>query len=140
MTETPSPCAFGRAVLAGEAGCALARRRSLGEIEEIACASPVAHLNCTHLLALLRERGAFALHLPPPTRALAHAQSMRLQCGGALAIARALGRARPDDLHDLLAQARERWEALIDLPFAAIVPDMASWQPRRRSCHRPDRR
>ena len=139
MTETHEPCAFGRAVLAGEAGCALARRRSRGEIEEIACASPVAHRNCALLLALLRERGAFALRLPPPSRALAHAQAMRLQCGGALALAQALGRPRPDDLHELLAQARERWETLVDLPFAALVPAMAAWQGRRRSGERPER-
>ena len=138
MTEALAPCPFGRAVLAGHAGCALARRRARGELEEIACASPVAHLNCALLVALLRERGAFALRLPPASRTLAHVQAMRLQCGGALALAQALGRERPDDLHDLVAQARERWHALGDLPYGTLVPAMAAWQPRRRSGTRRD--
>jgi len=132
MTESPAPCAFGRAILAGEAGCTLARRLARGEMESIACASPVAVINCGTLLALLRERGTFALRLPPPGRPLAHAQVMRLQCGGARALASGLGRERPDDLHEMVAEARGRWGDLASLPFAAIVPSMAAWHPRRR--------
>lgn len=137
MTETPAPCAFGRAILAGEAGCTLARRLARGEMESIACASPVAVINCGTLLALLRERGTFALRLPPPGRPLAHAQVMRLQCGGARALAAALGRERPDDLHAMVAESRGRWGELASLPFVPIVSSMASWQPRRRGASPP---
>lgn len=132
MTEALAPCAFGRAILAGEAGCALARRLARGEMESIACASPVAVINCGTLLALLRERGTFALRLPPPGRPLAHAQVMRLQCGGARALAAELGRERPGDLHELVAEARVRWGELAGLPFAPLVSSMAAWRPRRR--------
>lgn len=133
MTEPLARCAFARAILAGQAGCALGRRQSRGESESVACASPVAHFNCALLLDLLRERGTFALRLPPPARPLVHAQSMRLQCGGALAIAQALGRDRPDDLHDMVAQAHVRWGGLADIPFAQVVAAMAGWRARRRA-------
>jgi len=133
MTEALAPCPFGGAVLAGQAGCALARRRARGELEEVACLSPITHVNCALLIGLLRERGAFALRLPPPSRPLAHAQAMRLQCGGSRALAQALGHDRPGDVGALVAEAQSRWGALADLPFATIVPAMAAWQPRRRS-------
>jgi hypothetical protein len=133
MTEALAPCPFGRAVLAGQAGCALSRRRARGELEEVACVSPIAHVNCAHLVGLLRERGAFALRLPPPSHPLAHAHAMRLQCGGSRALAQALGQDRPEDLGALVSQAQSRWGALADLPFATIVPAMAAWKPRRRA-------
>ncbi|MBK7793335.1 MAG: hypothetical protein IPJ62_12995 [Betaproteobacteria bacterium] len=64
----PLPCAFEKALLAGAAGCALAGRRAIAERETVACASTVAHANCGLLLALLRERCAFALRLAPGSR------------------------------------------------------------------------
>lgn len=136
MTEPLATCAFGRAILAGEAGCTLARRQARGEMESIACASPVAVINCGTLVALLRERGTFALRLPPPGRPLAYALVMRLQCGGARALAAELGRERPDDLHGIVAEARLRWCELAGLPFAPIVAAMAAWRPRRRGTAR----
>lgn len=133
MTDAAAGCAFSRALLAGEAGCTLARRGTRGEWESIACASPVASINCGTLLALLRERSTFALKLPPPSRPMPHVQSMRLQCGGATALARALGAAKPDDIHQLVAEARARWGDLSSLPFALVVADLAAWTPHRRS-------
>jgi hypothetical protein len=132
-TEARAPCAFGRAILAGQAGCALARRHARGEHEGIACASPVAHVNCATLLALLRERSTFALRLPPPATALPHAQTLRLQCGGIRAVAAALGDARAADIHAVVAGARERWGELAAIPFEPVVRAIAAWQPRRRS-------
>lgn len=126
-------CPFGRAVMAGEAGCALARRRPRGELEAVICASPVAHLNCGTLLQLLRERSRFALRLPGPDALIPHVQSMRLQCGGALALAHELGHDRPKDLHEIVAEAKQRWGDLGSIPFEAIVRSLVAWQPKRRS-------
>jgi hypothetical protein len=132
-TEARAPCAFGRAILAGQAGCTLARRRALGEQEGILCASPVAHVNCATLLALLRERSTFALKLPPSTAPLPHAHTLRLQCGGIRAVAAALGEASAADVHAVIAGARERWGELAAIPFEPVVRAIAAWQPRRRS-------
>ena len=132
-TEARAPCAFGRAILAGQAGCTLARRRALGEQEGIACASPVAHVNCATLLALLRERSTFALRLPPPSAPLPHAQALRLQCGGIRAVAAALGETDASDIHAVVAGARECWGELAAIPFEPVVRAIGAWQPRRRS-------
>jgi hypothetical protein len=128
-----SLCPFGRAVMAGEAGCTLARRRPRGEQEVVTCASPVAYLDCGMLLQLLRSRARFALRLPGPDALIPHVQSMRLQCGGTLALARELGYDRPRDLHVLVAEAKRRWGDLDNLPFELIVRSLVGWQPRRRS-------
>lgn len=132
MTDPAPECAFARALIAGEAGCALARRSSRAETVSIACASPVAAINCATLVALLRERARFALRLPAVSAPLPHVQAMRLQCGGTMALAHALGSPRALDVHELISQARERWGSLSDLPFASLVADLAAWEPRRR--------
>lgn len=132
-------CPFGRAVLSGEAGCTLARRRPRGEHEAILCASEPACAHCSTLFGLLRERARFALKLPAGDAPLPHVQMMRLQCGGARALAAALGEEAPRDLHEIVADARARWGSLADLPFAEIVPALAAWQPRRRATPPPTR-
>lgn len=119
--------------MAGEAGCTLARRRPRGEIDAILCASPVAHAHCATLLQQLRSRSRFALRLPGPDALIPHVQAMRLQCGGALALARELGHDRPQDLHDIVAEARQRWGDLASIPYEPIVRSLAAWQPKRRS-------
>lgn len=126
-------CPFGRAVLAGEAGCTLARRRPRGEHEAILCASEPARTHCSSLFTLLRERARFALKLPAGEVPIPHVQMMRLQCGGARAIAAAMGETAPRDLHELVADARARWGSLGEAPFGEMIASLVAWQPRRRS-------
>jgi len=123
-------CAFDKALLAHSACCALARRRSVAEGEQLACNSPVALANCTTLVALLRERSTFALRLPRGP--LMHAQALKLQCGGVQGIRNALQTA-DDDVHRLVGQAEQRWGSLTDLPWDAVVRDVVAWPPRRRA-------
>jgi hypothetical protein len=127
----PSPCVFEKALLARCAGCSLAVNHALAEREAVRCASPVARTNCATLLALLRERSAFALKLAPGAGPLPHAVTMRLQCGGLLGVRDALAAERID-VHALVAGAQQRWGSLADLPWSAIVPGVAAWQGRRR--------
>lgn len=126
-------CPFGRAVLAGEAGCTLARRRPRGEHEAILCASEPARIHCLSLFTLLRERARFALKLPAGDVPIPHVQMMRLQCGGAQAIAAAMGEPAPRDLHELVAEARTRWGSVGDGPFGEMIASLVAWQPRRRA-------
>jgi hypothetical protein len=125
-------CAFAKALLAGEAACALAQRHDLGERAGIGCASPVALTNCSTLAALLRERARFALRLPAQDRPITHLQALRLQSGGVAAIRQALG-APAADVHDLVALGQARHGSLTGLPWESIVRALAGWQPRRRS-------
>jgi hypothetical protein len=122
---------FGKALLAQAARCEHAAREAWGEQLTVECSSPVAHMNCTTLVALLHERARFALRLPPPGRPVMHAQALRLQCGGLAALRQLLGDDEPD-AHRLLARAQQRHGSLTELPWADLVSALAAWQPARR--------
>ncbi len=106
-------------------------RRSIGERDIVECTWAVARTNCGTLAALMHERARFALHLPRPGRPMIHVQALRLQCGGVLGLRRALGSENPD-VHTLVGVAQERFCSLTQLPWDAIVRDIAAWQPHRR--------
>lgn len=126
------PCVFEKALLSRCADCGLAARRALAEREAIGCGSTVARANCATLLGMLRERCAFALKSGRRDGPLPHALSMRLQCGGLGALARALDAGDARDVHALVAAAGDRYGALSDLPWPGIVAGVAAWQGRRR--------
>jgi hypothetical protein len=126
----PQPCVFAKALQAGCAGCRLAVHGALAERETIGCASGPAHANCATLLALLRERCAFALRLPPGAPA-PHAAGLKLQCGGIAGLRGALG-AGDADVHGQVAAARERFGSLTRLPWPEVVAAVSAWQGRRR--------
>lgn len=125
-------CVFNKALLARAASCELSQRRSVAERELIECSSPVAHINCETLAALLRERSRFALRLPAASQPLTHIQSLHLQCGGLAALRQQLAGAG-SDVHRMVGAAFERHGSLTELPWAAIVAELAAWQPRRRA-------
>ena len=126
----PSACVFTKALLAHHARCELARRQTAGESELVSCSSPVAHMNCATLAALLRERSTFALRLPRSGAPLEHAKALRLQCGGLGGLQQALPDAQPD-VHRMVQGAQERWGSLLHAPWAEIVAAVVAWQPRR---------
>ncbi len=137
MTTTePAPiaCAFAKAVLARQGRCPLVVMALEGEAERPRCSSAVGRANCATLLALLRERGAFALRLAPGAP-LTHATELRLQCGGLRGVAAALGGPDepPADIHALVARAQATFGGLAEIPFAAVVPAMRRWEGRPRA-------
>lgn len=127
----PSACVFTKALLAHVARCELATRQGIGEMDAVTCRSPVAHTNCGTLLALMRERSAFALRVPRPPTPLMHAQALRLQCGGLQALQHALD-VPTAEVHAMVGLAHERHGSLLDLPWKDLVPRIVQWQPRRR--------
>ncbi len=129
--ESDRGCVFAKALLAQQAGCELAQRRAVAERVLVECPSPVARTNCGTLAALLQERARFALRLPPPGRPLIHMHALRLQCGGAAALQQVLQSA-DRDVHRMVGLAHERHGSLTELPWAAMVPALVAWQPRRR--------
>ena len=131
-------CIFAKVVLAREAGCECARRRSIGEQLALDCNLPAARGDCATLAALLHERARFVLKLPA-RGPMTHQQALRLHCGGVAALARHLqpqaeGAASPPlpDLQQLVREAQQRHADLGELPWASLVPAIAAWQPRRR--------
>jgi hypothetical protein len=129
----PQPCVFEKALLARCAGCEIAVRHALAERETIACSSPVARTNCATLLAMVRERSAFALKLQPGAP-LPHALAMKLQCGSLRGLQEAVD-VEERDVHRLVVAARERHDGLAQLPWPAIVATVLAWQSRRRHPH-----
>ncbi len=133
--RNPLPCVFHAALLARQAECELAQRRSLAERETLACPNAPAHLNCETLERLFLERATFPLHLHPGAP-LTHATVMRLHCGGIQGLQQALDAERPD-VHRLIAQAQQAHGSLTELPWPEIVARIVAWQPRRRSTQPP---
>lgn len=125
------PCVFQGALLAQQAQCKLALKKSLAEREGLCCSQPTAQLNCELLERLLLERATFALQLHPKAP-LTHAKVMKLQCGGLLGLREVLG-APQTDVHELVALAQERHGSLSELPWPPIVQRIAHWQLRRRA-------
>jgi len=128
--ESRSACVFAKALLARAAVCQLAERRAVAEREVLECTSVVARSQCSTLAALLRERARFALRLPGKGQPLIHAQALRLQCGGLLGLQQALGAAQAD-VHAMLGVARQRYGGFGELPWDALVRELAHWQPQR---------
>jgi len=129
--RNPLPCVIHAALLALQAECELAQRRSLAERETMACPSAPAHLNCETLERLFLERATFPLKLHPGAP-LTHATVMRLHCGGLQGLQQALAAEKPD-VHRLIAQAQQAHGSLTELPWPDIVARIVAWQPRRRS-------
>lgn len=126
-----SACVFTKALLAHAAQCGLAQRQSVGEADVLVCSSPVAHVNCGTLAALMRERAGFALRLPRQPAPLVHAKALQLQCGGLAALREQL-QAPGSGVHEMVVLAHERHGSLMDLPWQPMVTVMVAWQPRRR--------
>lgn len=127
------PCIFERALLARHAACELAVPRQIAEREIVACAQPVARAVCAQMLALLREKSAFALGLAGTRRILPHAMVMKIQCGGLDGLKALLDAdAIAPDIRRLVRMAKEQYGDLEKLPFSRIVQGVAAWKPRRR--------
>lgn len=133
--DSPRACVFAKALLAQQAGCHCATRRAVGERLLVECSVPAAHARCAALADLLHERARFALKLPAPGRPLMHAQALRLQCGGLIALQRTLGdpaaNLRPE-VHALLDHAEQQPGGLPALPWPALVAALVQWSPQRR--------
>lgn len=128
------PCPFEKALLSGCGTCALAQRRNIAERETVACSERGAGEACATLLGLLRRKASFALHLALPQDRLAHAQEMKVQCGGLAGLQRALnGADAVGDIATLVRAAGRSGSGFESLPWPAIIQSVAAWQPRRRA-------
>jgi hypothetical protein len=126
------PCVFERALLARHAACELAVQHQVGERGTVACAQPVARAVCARMLALLREKSAFALGITDTQRILPHAMVMKIQCGGLDGLKTLLDAdAVAPDVRRLVRLAQERYGDLAALPFSEIVQGVAAWKTRR---------
>jgi len=104
----------------------------------VACAQAAAHGACAEMMALLREKSAFALGLTGTQGILPHAMVMKIQCGGLDGLKALLDADMvAPDVRRLVGLAKERYGDLAALPFSEIVQGMAAWKPRRRNSGAP---
>ena len=129
---TPSACVFAKAVLSGCAHCTLAKRTAMAEREVVTCGSEVAHINCSTLNSLFRERALFALRLPRHGEPIVHAKAMKLQCGGLRGLQQAV-QASENDVHAMVQMAMVDGASLLDLPWDRMVASISAWELRRRA-------
>lgn len=129
-------CPFEKAILSGQCQCAQAARAALGEHLGVGCRSAPAQLNCTALLAQLRDRARFALKVTHAEEPLPFGKELKLALGGLWGLKRALNPQatddRVDDIHGLVAAAQAAYGRLDKLPYEDIVKSIAAQQLRRR--------
>jgi hypothetical protein len=146
----PTRCVFEKGILARRCDCAQARRSNLAEREAVACSSDAAQARCVQWLKQLREKSAFALHLPEvdgtfsegpvPRSQLPHNQEMKIQIGGLQGLAQALGLEVEEGINDvyrLMETAGETWGGWEQFPFAEVVRAVSHYKSRARHRSRP---
>ncbi|MBK1716874.1 hypothetical protein [Thiocystis violacea] len=134
-------CPYEKSLLTNNAGCSLARKFCIAEREGVQCGSAAAQSTCLELLDLLRRQARFALKSTDASAALPHAKAMRIQVGGLRGIQASLTPDEPvpgfiEDINATVSEAVSRFGALEDLPFAAILREIATFRGRRRTDRR----
>ena len=136
-------CAFEKSVLTNECQCPCAERFCIAEREGVHCRSENSQERCLHWLGLLREQARFALRTEEERAILPHGKAIRLQVGGMRGVRLLLDGERSDgrrieDVDGTLAAAEARFGGLENLPFSAIMREVAAYEIRRRARRRRD--
>lgn len=128
-----APCVFEKALLSRCAVCELEIRHALAERELVGCSNREARDQCQTLLALLRDKSAFALKLHDTHVILPHAALMRIQCGGLTGLKNVLDPEAPaPSIRHLVMLARQQPGGLPDLPYSDIIQGVAAWKIKKR--------
>lgn len=139
-------CAYEKAVLTNKCGCSQSEKFCIAEREGVHCNSDAGQARCLRFLDILREQARFALKTVQQDRnnRLPHGKAIRVQVGGMRGLFSVLnpGETAPDfieDIDGLLQAAEEHFGALEELPFSAIMPEIAAYEVKRRSRRDRDR-
>jgi len=130
-------CPYEKSILTNSCKCSRAKRFCIAEREGVGCGSDAAQSRCLELLDLLRRHARFALKATDERAALPHAQAMRIQVGGLRGLQAVLMPGEPipakiQDIYDTIDRALERFGTLADLPFQAIIQQIAAYKGRGR--------
>jgi hypothetical protein len=134
-TVNSAPCLFAKALLRRCCGCSRSQKIFIAEREAVSCLSPGGRQRCDEVLAVLRNKAAFALkqsHIEGP---LPHAKELKVQCGGMLGLQRSLTHQATDmvtDIHQLLEQSFAQYGGAAALPYTEVVRAISTFQPRNR--------
>ncbi|MCW8918505.1 MAG: hypothetical protein OQL08_06785 [Gammaproteobacteria bacterium] len=130
-----APCLFAKAILRRCCSCSRSQKLFIAEREAVSCLSPGGRQRCAEVLAVLRDKAAFALkqsHIEGP---LPHARELKVQCGGMLGLRASLTHQVADvvpDIHQLLEQSFAQYGSAETLPYTEVVRAISTFQPRHK--------
>lgn len=130
-------CVFEKTIIARKASCRYMDRFCLAEREGVACREAQLQQRCNSLLANMRTKAIFALHLPRITEQLPHAKEVKVQTGGLIGLQNTLQNTVADDqviqdIDALLQQAIEAYGSVEELPYDEIIRFIVKYEGRRR--------
>lgn len=129
------PCPFEKAILTSRCGCEKFQRLNIAEREAAACVSVSAQKQCVELLEQLYQNARFALQQSDLNSPLAHAQMMKLQCGGLQGLQSLLQPSKKDNvtnINDLIASVFSKYDDLKQIPFQEVVQFISHYQVRKK--------
>lgn len=139
-------CAYEKSILTNQCCCSRAERFCIAEREGVRCQSDEGQARCVELLTLLREQARFALRTDEDRSVLPHGKAMRIQVGGLRGLVSVLDSAQHnsagqaptaiDDIYALIKRALVQFLRLEQLPFSAIMQQVAAYRGRPRSRRR----
>lgn len=128
-------CVFERGVLRRCVSCEFAHKHLIAEREAMGCDSSEAHVQCEALKQQLKHAAAFVLKLTAPEAPIPHVKELKLQCGGLLGLARAVGGVQVesvDNIHATLSSALKQYGSLEGLPYPEILQAIRAYEARPR--------
>jgi len=131
-------CPYEKTILTRNGDCARAERFCIAEREGVRCSAEASQVRCEAFLNLTRQKARFALKVTDQRTALPHAKAMRVQVGGLRGLQAALAPEQPvpariADIDGLLSRAQTRFGDLAEVPFQAVIQQIAAFQGRQRS-------
>ncbi len=127
------PCPFEKAILSSRCGCEKFQRLNIAEREAAACVSASAQQQCLELLEQLYENARFALHQSDLNSPLAHAQMMKLQCGGLQGLQSILKhRGTINNINGLVKFIFTNFDDLKQIPYQEVVQFISHYQVRKK--------
>jgi hypothetical protein len=130
-------CPFEKAQNARRCTCAHAQRFLLAGRDGVGCKSPPHQEGCSELLALLRDKARFALHLTNANGPLPHNKEMRVQVGGVLGLKRLLEPSNKEDseiadISHVVSEAHKQFHSVESLPFEVIIQSILTFKGRKK--------
>lgn len=129
------PCPFEKAILSSRCGCENFQRLNIAEREAAACVSDCAQQQCVELLEQLYQNSRFALQQADVNSPLAHAQMMKLQCGGLQGLQSILQSQKPEKINNikvLVTMAFTKYEDIKEIPYQEIVQFISHYEVRKK--------
>ena len=127
------PCPFEKAILSSRCGCEKFQRLNIAEREAAACVSVSAQKQCLELLEQLSQNARFALQQSDLNSPLAHAQMMKLQCGGLQGLQSILKqRGNINNINELVKYIFTNFDDLKKIPYQEVVQFISHYQVRKK--------